>query len=97
MPKRLVTGLFYAIYKGQIHPDSIGENVVFNLSLGMPIENGKRLTIDRLVFGSSPETARLDRARIFAMAKRDGFSLCDLFLVSREAMALRLMQLNLVM
>jgi len=93
MPKRLVIDLFFARYGGAVSPDEIDEDLVFKLSLGI----GRRLSIDVLLFGTGRANARRERSRIFAIDTHAGVSFTQLFLVSREAMAIRLEELGLVL
>ena len=88
MPKRLVCDLFVARYGGTISPDEIDENLAFKLSLG----SGGRLTIDQLVQGT-----RRYRSRVLAMDTHAGRSFAELLLVSSEAMAIRLEELDLAL
>lgn len=92
MPKRLVSDLFVARYGGAVSPDDIDEDLAFKLSLG----TGRRLSIDALIYGFGRIDARRERSRIFASDTHAGTSFTDLLLVSKEAMAIRLEELNLV-
>lgn len=93
MPKRLVIDLFFARYGGAVSPDEIDEDLVFKLSLGI----GRRLSIDMLIHGTGRIDARRERSRIFAAETHAGTSFTQLLLVSREAMAIRLEELGLVL
>ncbi len=89
MPRRSVRDLFMAWYGGPVSVDEIDENLCFHLSMGV----GWQLRIDDLMRASLRE-----RSRIFAAARNaaSGTSLKELFLVTQEAMAFRLEELNLV-
>lgn len=93
MPKRLVIDLFFARYGGAVSPDEIDEDLVFKLSLGI----GRRLSIDMLIHGTGRADNRRERSRIFATDTHAGVSFTQLFLVSRETMAIRLEELGLVL
>jgi IrrE N-terminal-like domain len=88
MPSRLLRDLFVARYRGAISPDEIDEGIAFKLSMGA----SRTLTIDMLVHGGPRY-----RSRIIATDTHAGPSFVELFLVSREAMAIRLEQLDLVL
>jgi len=87
MPRRTLCHLIAARYGGAISPDEIDEDLAFRLTLGA----FRTITLDMLVHGT-----RRDRSRIIAMDTHRGRSLVELFLVSREAMAIQLEDLDLV-
>jgi hypothetical protein len=88
MPRQTVHNLFLQRYGDKVSPDRIDETLAFRLSRGTQQE----LTVDMLVHGT-----RRDRSRIFATDSHAGTSFTKLFLVSREAMAIRLEELALVL
>jgi hypothetical protein len=71
-----------------ISPDEIDEHLAFRLSVG----SGRPLTVDMLVQGT-----RRSRSQIFALDTHAEASFTELLLVSKEAMAIRLEELDLVL
>ncbi len=87
IPRRTLCDLIAARYRGVISPDEIDEDFAFRLSLGA----FRTITVDMLVHAT-----RRERSRIIATDTHAGPSLMDMFLVSREAMAIQLEDLDLV-
>ncbi len=87
IPRRTLCDLVAARYGGAISPEEADEDLAFRLTLGA----SRRITMDVLVHGT-----RRERSRIIATDTHAGRSLVELFLVSREAMAIHLEDLDLV-
>lgn len=88
MPRRLTADLFIARYGGVISPNGIDEHLAFKLSMGAT----RTISVDVLVHGT-----RRDRSRIIAVDGHAGLSFVDLFGASKEAVAIRLEELGLVL
>ncbi len=90
MPPLLTANLFLAKYGSVISPDEIDEHLAFRLSTAAM----QTISVDMLVDGS-----RRDRSRLIAVEGHGhaGRSFVELFGASKEAMAIRLEELGLVL
>lgn len=93
MPRRLVADIFHARYGPRIHPDEIDTALAFRLSrpLRLPLGDLGRLR------GLLKSMSRYERACLIARDdQQPGLPLWSIFAVSIEAMAIRLVELDLV-
>jgi len=88
IPRRTLCDLIAIRYRRIISPDEFDEDLAFRPSLGA----FRTITVDMLV-----RATRRDRSRIIATDTHAGPSLKEMFLVSREAMAIQLEDLDLVL
>jgi IrrE N-terminal-like domain len=88
MPRRLLADLFMARYRRTISPDEVDEDLTFRLSMGA----NRRISIDEFI-----HSTRRGRSRIIAKDNHAGPSFVEMFLASREAVAIRLEELGLVL